>query len=348
MRRTETKKIKIGNICIGGQDKVLLQSMCSKKTEKAEEIIKEINECQKLGADIMRVSVMDERDASALKEITKHISIPLVADIHFDPKLALLSLHNGVSAIRLNPGNIEKKEDIIEIASECEKRNVPIRIGVNAGSLSKDAKGSTLAERLVDSAKKEIKILEDIGFYDIVVSLKASSVKETIEAYELASEELPYPLHLGLTEAGPKDIGLVRSVAALSPLLLKGIGDTIRISLSDDPKEEIKAEKRLLTDLGLREGVTLISCPTCGRTEVDLLPLVKEIEAYLDENPINKKIAVMGCPVNGIGEGKDADIGIAGGKGSWTLFKKGKVVRTIPDNEVKEQFLKELELLKNN
>ncbi len=348
MKRENTKKVKIGNTYIGGQSRILLQSMCSIKTERVQEVIEQINECAKLGADLMRVSVMDERDASAIKTIMENISIPLIADIHFDPKLALLSISNGVSAIRLNPGNIEKKEDIVKIAEECKKRNVPIRVGVNAGSLNKDAKGNTLAEKLVYSAKKEIGLLEEIGFYDIVISLKASSVKDTVEAYELASKEFPYPLHLGLTEAGPKDIGLIRSVAALSPLLLKGIGDTIRISLSDDPKEEIKAEKRLLVDLNLRDGVTLISCPTCGRTEVNLLPLVNEIERYLEENPINKKIAIMGCPVNGVGEAKDADIGIAGGKDNWTLFKKGKAIRTIPDNEIKEQFLKELELLKNN
>ena len=348
MRRENTKKVKIGNIYIGGQSRILLQSMCSIKTERVQEVIEQINECAKLGADLMRISVMDEKDALAIKKIMENISIPLIADIHFDPKLALLSISNGVSAIRLNPGNIEEKEDVVKIAEECKKRNVPIRVGVNAGSLSKDAKGDTLAEKLVYSAKKEIGLLEEIGFYDIVISLKASSVKDTIEAYELASKEFPYPLHLGLTEAGPKDIGLIRSVAALSPLLIKGIGDTIRISLSDDPKEEIKAEKRLLVDLGLRDGVTLISCPTCGRTEVNLLPLVNEIEEYLEENPINKKIAIMGCPVNGVGEAKDADIGIAGGKDSWTLFKKGKAIRTIPDNEIKEQFLRELELLKNN
>ncbi len=348
MKRENTKKVKIGNTYIGGQSRILLQSMCSIKTERAQEVIEQINECAKLGADLMRVSVMDERDASAIKTIMENISIPLIADIHFDPKLALLSISNGVSAIRLNPGNIEKKEDIVKIAEECKKRNVPIRVGVNAGSLNKGAKGNTLAEKLVYSAKKEIGLLEEVGFYDIVISLKASSVKDTVEAYELASKEFPYPLHLGLTEAGPKDIGLIRSVAALSPLLLKGIGDTIRISLSDDPKEEIKAEKRLLVDLNLRDGVTLISCPTCGRTEVNLLPLVNEIERYLEENPINKKIAIMGCPVNGVGEAKDADIGIAGGKDNWTLFKKGKAIRTIPDNEIKEQFLKELELLKNN
>ena len=348
MRRENTKKVKIGNTYIGGQSRILLQSMCSIKTERVQEVIEQINECAKLGADLMRISVMDEKDALAIKKIMENISIPLIADIHFDPKLALLSISNGVSAIRLNPGNIEEKEDVVKIAEECKKRNVPIRVGVNAGSLSKDAKGDTLAEKLVYSAKKEIGLLEEIGFYDIVISLKASSVKDTIEAYELASKEFPYPLHLGLTEAGPKDIGLIRSVAALSPLLIKGIGDTIRISLSDDPKEEIKAEKRLLVDLGLRDGVTLISCPTCGRTEVNLLPLVNEIEEYLEENPINKKIAIMGCPVNGVGEAKDADIGIAGGKDSWTLFKKGKAIRTIPDNEIKEQFLRELELLKNN
>ncbi len=348
MKRENTKKIKLGNIQIGGQNKVLIQSMCSIKTERVDEIVSEISECVALGADIMRVSVMDEEDALALKEIMPRISCPLVADIHFDPRLALLSLDSGVSAIRLNPGNIKKKEDIVKIASECKERGIPIRIGVNAGSLDETAEGSTLAEKLVSSAKKEAKILEDIGFYDIVISLKASSVKDTIEAYEMAAEEFGYPLHLGLTEAGPKDIGLIRSAAALSPLLLEGIGDTIRISLSDSPKEEIKAAKRLLIDLGLAWGPRLISCPTCGRTQVDLLPLAKIVQEYLEGNPIDKTIAIMGCPVNGIKEAKDADIGVAGAKDSWTLFEKGKPIRTIPNNEIVEQFLKELELLKND
>lgn len=346
MNRTETKKIRIGNISIGGENKILIQSMCSIKTERVDEVVKQINECEKAGADIMRVSVLDMNDAIALKEIVNRISVPLIADIHFDPSLALRSIESGVSAIRLNPGNIKDPEDIKRIASKCLEKDIPIRIGVNAGSLDSSIEGDTLAERLVNSAKKEVSILEGVGFNNIVISLKASSVRDTIEAYRLASTVFSYPLHIGLTEAGPKDIGLIRSSAALAPLLLEGLGDTIRISLSDEPKEEIKAARRLLIDLGLMSGVRLISCPTCGRTQVDLLPLAKFIEEYLEEHPIDKTIAIMGCPVNGVGEAKDADIGIAGAKDSWTLFKKGKVIRVIPNEIIKEEFVKELELLK--
>ncbi len=349
MERNKTKKIKLGDIAIGGQNKVLIQSMCSVKTEKVDEVVAQINECASLGADIMRVSVLDKKDAEAIKEIVERISIPLVADIHFDPELALISIESGCSAIRLNPGNIRDKADIIRIADKCKEKNIPIRIGVNAGSLDDTIKGNTLAEKLVGSAKKEASILEGIGFNDIVISLKASSVKDTIEAYELASKEFKYPLHLGVTEAGPKDIGLVRSAAALSPLLLEGIGDTIRISLSDDPKEEIKAARRLLIDLGLMSGPRLISCPTCGRTQVDLLPLVNIVKDYLEKYPTwDVTVAVMGCPVNGVGEAKAADIGVAGGKDGWALFKKGKVIRAISNEKIVEEFLKELELLKNN
>ncbi len=349
MKRNETKKIKLGDIYIGGEDKVLIQSMCSVKTERVDEVVAQINECASLGADIMRVSVLDMKDAIAIKDIVSKISIPLVADIHFDPELALASIESGCSAIRLNPGNIRDKSDIIRIANKCKEKNIPIRIGVNAGSLDDSIKGGTLAEKLVNSAKKEASILEEIGFNDIVISLKASSVKDTIEAYELASKVFPYPLHLGVTEAGPKDIGLIRSAAALSPLLFEGLGDTIRISLSDNPKEEIKAARRLLIDLGLMRGPRLISCPTCGRTQVDLLPLVNIVKDYLEKYPSwDVTIAVMGCPVNGVGEAKEADIGVAGGKDSWTLFKKGKVIRTIKNDKISIEFLKELELLKNN
>lgn len=345
MRRLETKTVYVGGLPLGGGETIRIQSMCSMKTERVDEVVAQINRCAALGASLMRVSVLDEKDAKAIKEIRPRISIPLVADIHFDYRLALLSIAYGADAIRLNPGNIGKKEDIEAVVNACKEKHIPIRIGVNAGSLEKEIEGASLPERLLASAKKHVGILESFGFHDIVLSLKASSVLETIKAYRLAAKAFPYPLHIGLTEAGPKDVGLIRSSAALSPLLLEGIGDTIRISLSDEPEEEIKAAKRLLIDLGLEKGPRLISCPTCGRTEVNLLPLAKKVQEYLEMHPKEITVAIMGCPVNGPGEAKEADIGIAGGKKSWTLFKKGKVVRTIPQEDIEEIFFQELENL---
>ena len=335
MTRNETKKIKLGSITIGGQNKVLIQSMCNIKTENYIEVSKQINECARLGADLMRVSVMDEKDALAIKEIKKRISIPLVADIHFDYRLALLAMENGVDKVRINPGNIGDIENVKKVVELAKKKNVPIRIGVNSGSLDKsihDYSNKYNAEVLVASAKKHVDILESLGFYDIVISLKGSSVLETIEAYRLASKTFPYPLHLGLTEAGFKDISVIRSTAALAPLLLEGIGDTIRISISGDPKDEIIAAKRLLHDIGLYPNYpTLVSCPTCGRTQVDVTSLSKKVMDYLET--INKPIhvAVMGCIVNGPGEAKNADIGIAGGKGEFVIFKKDKVIKKVKE-----------------
>lgn len=348
-KRNETKQIKIGNIFLGGQDRIILQSMCNIKTSKVEEVSKQINECAALGADIMRLSCLDKEDAYAFKEIKKRVSIPLVADIHFDAELAIIALESGVDAIRINPGNIGN-EDKIKRVIECAKaHHAPIRIGVNSGSLDKtiyEGNEKIRGKFLVESAKKHVKILEDHGFYDIVISLKGSDVIETIEAYKEAAKVFPYPLHLGVTEAGPKDIGLIRSSAALAPLLLEGIGDTIRISLSDDPKEEIKAECRLLHDLGLlKDYPTFISCPTCGRTQVSLIKVASKIQKYLEEHRINKSVAVMGCIVNGPGEAKHCDLGAAGGKGVWAIFKKGVVIRQVKDEEIIQEMIKEINLL---
>ena len=283
--RKATKQIHIKDIVMGGQDKVLIQSMCNIKTEKVEQVVKQINECAILGADIMRVSVMDEADAYAIKEIKKGISIPLVADIHFDYKLALIAMQMGVDKVRINPGNIGSFDKIKEVVDLAKEKHIPIRIGVNSGSLDKeihDYSTEYTAEKLVESAKKHVKILEDLGFYDIVISLKGSNVLETIAAYRLASETFPYPLHLGITEAGFKDIAIIRSAAGLAPLLLEGIGDTIRISISGDPKDEVIAAKRLLHDCGLYPNYpTLVACPTCGRTQVDVPALAKKVMDYL-------------------------------------------------------------------
>lgn len=344
--REKTKRIKIGKIHIGGSKKILIQSMCNIKTEKVEEVSKQINDCELLGADLMRVSVLDEKDAKAISEIKKRINIPLIADIHFDYKLAILSIQSGADAIRINPGNIGGKENIKKVVDLCKEKNIPIRVGINSGSLDKEINNSNSivsAENLVESAKKTVKILEDLDFYNIVISLKGSHVKQTIDSYLLASKEFNYPLHIGITEAGPKEIGLIRSVAGIAPILLKGIGDTIRISLSDDPIEEIKACRRLLKDLEIRNDYpTLISCPTCGRTQVDLIPLANKILEYLEKNKINKTVAVMGCIVNGPGEAKQADIGIAGGKNKWVIFKKDKILKTVDENSIYEELIEEI------
>ena len=345
--RKDTRPVHIKDIVMGGQDKVLIQSMCNIKTEKVEQVVKQINECAKLGADLMRVSVMDEADAYAIGEIKKQISIPLVADIHFDYRLALIAMRMGVDKVRINPGNIGSFDKIKEVVDLAKEKHIPIRIGVNSGSLDKevhDYSTQYTAAKLVESAKKHVKILEDLGFYDIVISLKGSNILETIAAYRLASETFPYPLHLGITEAGFKDIAIIRSAAGLAPLLLEGIGDTIRISISGDPRDEVIAAKRLLHDCGLYPNYpTLVACPTCGRTQVDVPSLAKKVMDYLET--INKPIhvAVMGCVVNGPGEAKNADIGIAGGCHEYVIFKKDKVIKKVPEAEAFETLKEEID-----
>ena len=345
--REKTRPVKIANIQLGGQNKVVIQSMCNIKTENYEEVAKQINECAALGAEMMRVSVMDEKDAFAIKEIKKRISIPLVADIHFDYRLALIAMESGVDKVRINPGNIGDIENVKKVVALAKQKHIPIRIGVNSGSLDKtihDYSTSFTAEKLVASAKKHVEILESLDFYDIVISLKGSNVLETVEAYRLASKTFPYPLHLGITEAGYKDISLIRSAAGLAPLLIDGIGDTIRISISGDPKDEVIAAKRLLHDCGLYPNYpTIVSCPTCGRTQVNVEELSRKIMAYLET--VNKPIhvAVMGCVVNGPGEAKNADIGIAGGRHEYVIFKKDKIIKKVPEAEAFEALKYEIE-----
>ncbi|MCH5171655.1 MAG: flavodoxin-dependent (E)-4-hydroxy-3-methylbut-2-enyl-diphosphate synthase [Erysipelotrichales bacterium] len=337
MKRTETRLVKIGNTQIGNTNNVKIQSMCNIKTSKYNEVIKQILELEKLGCDIIRVSVMDEEDAKAIKFIKESIHIPLVADIHFDYRLALLSIENGVDKIRINPGNIGSVENVKKVVDACKEKHIPIRIGVNSGSLDKeihDYSTHYTAQALVDSAKKHVKILEDLDFFDIVISLKASDVLTAIEAYRIASETFPYPLHLGITEAGTKEIGIIRSVSGLAPLLLEGIGDTIRISLSGDPKDEVISAKRMLHDLGLYPNYpTLVSCPTCGRTRVNVELVANKVLNALETTNKPITVAVMGCVVNGPGEAKNADIGIAGGNGEWVLIKKGQVVDKLKNDE---------------
>ncbi len=333
MKRTETKPVYINGLQLGGVNRVLIQSMCSIKTSSVTEVVAQIKRLSSLGADLMRVSVVDRADALAIKDIKKQIDIPLVADIHFDYRLALQAIESGVDKIRLNPGNIGSIDKISAVVTRCKQKHIPIRIGVNSGSLDSSIHQYDehyTAAKLVESARKHVKILEELDFHDIVISLKGSSVLETIAAYRLAAKTFPYPLHLGITEAGIKDIGIIRSAAGLAPLLLEGIGDTIRISLTADPEEEIIAAKRLLHDVGLYPNYpTLVSCPTCGRTEVNVQDMATRVMQYLEF--INKPItvAVMGCIVNGPGESKNADLGLAGGRQHWILFKKGQIVRTV-------------------
>lgn len=348
-KRNETRPVSLGKTRLGGQSKVLVQSMASIKTSKVREVCDQIARCAKLGCDIMRLSCLDMEDASSFKEIKKRVGIPLVADIHFDYRLALKAIEGGVDAVRINPGNIGGVERIKLVVDACRDRHVPIRVGVNSGSLDKSislGEPKVLAKHLVESAKKHVGILESLDFHDIVVSLKGSSASETIEAYKEAARIFPYPLHLGVTEAGPKEVGLLRSAATLSPLLLEGIGDTIRISLSEEPEEEVKACRRLLHDLGiLPDYPTFISCPTCGRTEVNLIPLAKELERYVEEKGVCKTIAVMGCIVNGPGEAKHADLGAAGGKGRWVIFKKGEILREVDDGKILAEMKREIDKL---
>lgn len=345
--RESTKAIKIAeNTIIGGSNDVLIQSMCNIKTSETQRVIEQINECAKLGAKMMRVSVLDEKDALSIEEIVKNIDIPLIADIHFDYKLAILAMENGAKKVRINPGNIGSEENIVKIIENAKKYDVSIRIGVNSGSMDKeiynyDTKLS--AELMIKSLEKYIKMFEKYGFYNLVLSLKSTDIIETIDAYTLASEKFNYPLHIGITEAGIKDDALIKSAAGLAPLLLKGIGNTIRISITGDPKDEVIAAKKLLKYCGLSINTpTLISCPTCGRTEVNLIDISNKVSQYLLE--VNKPItvAIMGCVVNGPGEAKNADIGLAGGKNSFVLFKKGEIIDKVSQENAYDELIKHI------
>ena len=351
-KRTETRPINVGGIQIGGQNKVIIQSMTNTKTKDIESTVKQILDLEKSGCEIIRVACLDIEDAKAIKDIKEKIHIPIVADIHFDYKIAICAIESGVDKVRINPGNIGGKEKVKAVVDKCKEYNVPIRIGVNAGSLEKDLLekygGKPTAKAMVESAKRHVKILEDLDFYDIAISLKASNLDLCIESYEEAAKEFNYPLHLGITEAGTAFSGTIKSSIGLGILLREGIGDTIRVSLSDNPIEEIKVVKEILKDCNLYNNVpTLVSCPTCGRTQIDLIPMAKEVEEFLQTINSNITVAVMGCAVNGPGEASNADIGIAGGIKEGLLFKKGKIIRKIPQEnivkELKEEILKMIE-----
>lgn len=351
MLREETRSVQVGNLTIGGNNHVVIQSMCNTKTKDVEATIKQINALQQAGCELVRVAVLNKEDAYAIKEIKKGIHIPLVADIHFDYKLALIAIESGIDKVRINPGNIGSIEKVKAVVDACKEKHIPIRIGVNGGSLEKDILekyGEPTPEGMVESAMKHVKILEDLDFHDIVISLKSSNTMLTIKAYELASKTFPYPLHVGVTEAGTALGGTIKSSLGIGTLLYEGIGNTIRVSLSDDPVEEIKVAKILLKELGLLKGVpTLVSCPTCGRIQYDLIPIAKEMEDFLKNIHLDITVAIMGCAVNGPGEARHADIGIAGGVGEGLLIKHGEIVKRVKQEDMvqtlKDEILKMVE-----
>lgn len=341
LQRETTRTVRISNLELGGNPKVYIQSMTNTHTKDVEATVKQIKQLTDAGCEIVRVAVLDMVDAESLGEIKSKITIPLVADIHFDYRLALEAIRQGVDKIRLNPGNIPKREHVMEVVEACKAKNIPIRIGVNSGSLPN--RMAPTAENMVATAKHHIDILESMGFYDIALSLKATDMRLMIEANRLAAKTFPYPLHLGVTEAGTAFSGAIKSAMGIGILLAEGIGNTIRVSLTDNPVLEIQAAKEILKNLGLKDKVpNLISCPTCGRIQYDMIDIAKRIEAYL--LTINKTInvAIMGCAVNGPGEATHADIGIAGGKGEAILFRRGKIIKKIKESEVYDVLIEEI------
>ena len=353
MNRENTTKVMVGNVQIGGQNKVVIQSMCNTKTKDVDATIKQILDLENVGCEIIRVACLDIDDAKAIKKIKEKIHIPIVADIHFDYKIALQAIESGVDKVRINPGNIGSEEKVKAVVDKCKEKHIPIRIGVNAGSLEKDLLekygGSPTAEAMVESAKRHVDILEKLDFHDYLISLKASDLDLCLKSYEMASEMFTCPLHLGITEAGTKFSGTIKSSIGLGWLLRKGIGDTIRVSLSDDPIKEIQVAKEILKDCNLYNKVpTLIACPTCGRTQIELIPIAREVENFLQTINSDIKVAVMGCAVNGPGEAREADIGIAGGIKEGILFKKGKIIKKVKQEDIVNVLKKEILSMINN
>lgn len=351
MKRNETRAIKVGNLTIGGNNEVIIQSMTNTKTKDVKATVKQINDLANTGCQLVRLAVLNMEDALAIKEIKAQVTVPLVADIHFDYRLALQAIESGIDKIRINPGNIGSIDKVKLVVEACKKRQIPIRIGVNSGSIEKDILkkyGRPTAIGMIESAKKHVEILESLDFHDICISLKSSNTLLTIEAYQLASETFPYPLHIGVTEAGTKLGGTIKSSLGIGTILYQGIGNTIRVSLSDSPIEEIKVAKTLLKELELIDNVpTLVSCPTCGRIQYDLIPIAKEIEDFLNTIKADLTVAIMGCAVNGPGEAKHADIGIAGGINEGLLIKKGEIIRKVKQKDIVKELKKEiLEMIK--
>lgn len=342
----ETKIVKIGNKVIGGGNPILIQSMTNTKTENVADTVAQINALTDLGCDIIRCAVPTMEAARALKEIKKQISIPLVADIHFDYKLAIAAIENGADKIRINPGNIGSAERVKAVVDVAKERNIPIRVGVNSGSLEKDLvekyHGVT-AEGIVESALDKVHLIESMGYDNLVVSIKSSDVLMCVKAHELIAKECPYPLHVGITESGTVYSGNVKSSVGLGIILHEGIGNTIRVSLTGDPVEEIRTAKLILKTLGLRKGgIEVVSCPTCGRTRINLIKLANQVEEMVADIPLDIKVAVMGCVVNGPGEAKESDIGIAGGIGEGLLIKKGEIVKKVKEEELLDTLRQEL------
>ena len=336
--REKTKVIKIGNKVIGGGNPIMIQSMTNTKTEDAAATVNQILRLQDAGCDIIRCTVPNIDAARAIAEIKKEISIPLVADIHFDYRMAIAAMENGADKIRINPGHIGSKERVAEVVRVAKERNIPIRVGVNSGSLEKELvekyHGVT-AEGIVESALDKVRMIEDMDYDNLVISIKSSDVLMSVKAHELLAGKTPYPLHVGITESGTVTSGNIKSSIGLGIILHEGIGDTIRVSLTGDPVEEIKSAKLILRTLGLRKGgIEVVSCPTCGRTNIDLIGLAAQVENLVQNYDLDIKVAVMGCAVNGPGEAKEADIGIAGGIGEGLLIKKGEIVRKVPENEL--------------
>ncbi|SDP59252.1 flavodoxin-dependent (E)-4-hydroxy-3-methylbut-2-enyl-diphosphate synthase [Selenomonas ruminantium] len=354
--RKKTRQIHIGGVAIGGGAPISVQSMCNTKTTDTKATVAQIKALQNAGCDIVRVAVPDMEAAQNLGNIIREINIPLVADIHFDYKLALEAIKQGISALRLNPGNIGGEEKVRAVVKAAKEAHIPIRIGVNAGSLDKKilAKyGAITPEALVESAMQHVKILEDLDFHDLKISLKAHDVPLTLAAYRLMSKTVDYPLHLGITEAGTVNTGIIKSAVGIGALLSEGIGDTFRISLTGDPVVEVKVANEILKSLGLKEyGPTLVACPTCGRTSIDLPAIAAQVEKKLEgiQDPID--VAVMGCVVNGPGEARGADVGIAGGNGEGLIFRKGEIIRKVPEENLVEELFKEIDAIleerKNN
>ena len=346
MERKDTKVVKIGDRIIGGKNPILIQSMTNTKTEDVKATVEQINRLAAAGCDIIRCAVPTMEAAEALTEIKKQIAIPLVADIHFDYRLAIAAMEHGADKIRINPGNIGSKERVQAVVDVAKERNIPIRVGVNSGSLEKDLvekyHGVT-AEGIVESALDKVKLIEDMGYDNLVISIKSSDVMMCVKAHELIAEQTDHPLHVGITEAGTIISGNIKSSIGLGLILNQGIGDTIRVSLTGDPLEEIKSAKLILRTLGLRKGgIEVVSCPTCGRTRINLIELANQVENMVADIPLDIKVAVMGCVVNGPGEAKEADIGIAGGVGEGLIIKHGQIDRKVPENQLLSELRKEL------
>ena len=347
MRRT-SKQVKVGNVLIGGGAPISVQSMLSVPAEDVQGNVRQAQELEQAGCEILRVAIPDKEAVRLIPAIKEKIHIPLVADIHFDYRLALESVAAGIDKIRINPGNIGSDDRVKAVADACRARNIPIRVGVNDGSLEKHilAKhGHPTAAALCESALYHVSLLEKFDFTDVLISMKASSVERTIEAYELAAQACDYPLHLGITHAGTARMGMIKSAIGIGGLLQRGIGDTLRVSLTDDPKEEIKVGADILRALDLRPGVKVIACPTCGRTRIDLIPLANRVEEALSSCKKNITVAIMGCAVNGPGEAREADVGVAGGKGDGLIFRKGEILRKVPEDKLLEELLREIETL---